>query len=205
MGQTLDITQTQKGPCQVWFGIAVPAPGTKIKLDAKGEPDGGQNPNRRLVGLTDDGAVCTVGKETAGELFDELSEEQNIAITKTSMNIKVSAAQVLDADNIAQATNGIGTAVSISTGTTTVVVTPVFTIGTGVISYTGIAAIAPTLNDATKFIVFHIYKGVNVAPFDLELARSKRAKLALDFQGNGIATRVKTDTLGMLIPSTGIG
>jgi predicted polyphosphate/ATP-dependent NAD kinase len=172
-----------------------------IKIDAQGEPDGGQNPNRRLVGLTDDGAVCTVGKETAGELFDEISEEQNITITKTSMNIKVSAAQVLDADNLAQATNGIGTAVSI--GTTPVV--PVFTIGTGVLSYTGVAAIAPTLNDPTKFIVFHIYKGVNIAPFDLELARSKRAKLALDFQGNGIATRVKTDTLGMLIPSTGIG
>lgn len=194
MGTTLDITKTQKGPCRVWFGIAVPAGGTRLTLGADGTPDSTQNPLAKLVGLTDDGATASVGKTITEELFDELKEAQSRAIDQSSMAVKVNAAQVLDADNIAQATNGIGTPVTISG-------TPVYTIGTGALTYTGVAVIAPTLNDATKFLVFHIYKAFNVAPFDLELARKKRAKISFDFQGIGIATRAATDTLGMIIPS----
>lgn len=194
MGTTLDITKIQKGPCKVFFGIAVPAEGAKLIVGAGGVPDATQNPNAKLVGLTDDGAVASFGKTVTEENFDELKEPQLRTIDTTSLSIKVNAAQVLDADNLAQATNGVGTSATISS-------VPVIKLGTGTLTYTGIAVIAPTLDDPAKYIVIHIYKGFNVAPFDLELARTKRAKIAFEFQGVGIATRAATDTLGMIIPS----
>lgn len=194
MGVTLDITKTQKGPCRVWFGLAVPAAGTKLTIDANGEPDATQNPNRKLVGLTDAGASASVGKTLTEEFFDELTEAQNVAVDKTEMSIKVDAAQVLDPDIIAQATNGIGTAATFGT-------IAGYTVGIGTLTYTSVAAIAPTLNDPSKFIVFHLYKAYNDAPFDIELSKTKRAKISLNFKGVGIATRAKSDTLGSIIPS----
>ncbi len=198
MGTTLDITKTQKGPVKVWFGIALPAPGTTMILNALGEPDATQNPLRKLVGLTDAGASSSLGKTTTEENFDELPEAQNFTIDKTTMNIKVEAAQVLDPDNLAQATTGIGTPTIVAGRT-------IYTIGTGVLSYTGVAVIAPTLYDPTKCLVFHMYKGYNAGSFDVETARNKRAKISFDFKGVGVATRVKSDTLGYVDPGMPLG
>jgi hypothetical protein len=77
-----------------------------------------------------------------------------------------------------------------------------WTLGESTLSFTSIAAIAPTKNDPTLFVVFHLYKAYNKADFDVALSRVERSKLPLDFVGVAIPTRASTDTFGCIYINT---
>lgn len=194
MGTTNDITKTQKNPCKIWFGVAIPAAGAHILLGADGVPDAATNPLAKLVGLSDKGATLSITKTFIDEFYDEYKQPLERYLDAVGMTIKVDAAQVLDYDLLSLATVGAGSPTTISAK-------PVISIGEGLLAYTGIVVIAPTKSDKTKFMVFHIYKGFNTASVDIEVSRQTRAKISLELAGVAIASRAAEDTMGMLIPS----
>lgn len=191
MGTTLDITKTQKNPSLIWFGLAVPSASSYLTIGADGTPDATENPSAKLVGLTEKGALLNLQRTFTEEFYDEVKYAVERNLDQIGGSIKCEAAQVLDADLLTLATVGMGTALT-PTGK------KAWTLGESALSFTSIAAIAPTKADATKFVVFHLYKAYNKADFDVALSRVERSKLPLDFVGVAIPTRAATDTFGAL-------
>lgn len=191
MGTTLDITKTQKNPSRIWFALAVPAAASYLTIGATGIPDATENPNAKLVGLTEKGAQLHLSRSFTEEFYDEVKYALERSLDQIGGSIKCDAAQVLDADLLTLATVGMGSPLT-PTGK------KVWTLGESALSFTSIAAIAPTKNDATKFVVFHLYQAYNKADFDIGLSRVERAKLPLNFEGTAIPTRAATDTFGAL-------
>lgn len=192
---TLDITKTQKNPSRIWAGLAIPAAGAYLTIGADGTPDATENPNRHLIGLTEKGATLNLQRSFTEEFYDEIKYALERTLDQIGGSIKCEAAQVLDTDLLTLATVGMGSPLT-PTGK------KVWTLGEGVLSFTSIAAIAPTKNDPTKFVVFHLYKAYNKADFDVALSRTERSKLPLEFVGVAIPTRALTDTFGVLYITT---
>lgn len=195
MGTTLDITKTQKNASRIWFSLGIPAAGAYLKIGADGTPDAIENPSAKLVGLTEKGAMLNLTRSITEEYYDEVKYALERNIEQIGGSLKCEAAQVLDPDLITLATVGMGTAL-----------TPAgklaWTLGESALAFTSVAAIAPTKNDPTKFVVFHLYKAYNKADFDVSLSRTERSKLPLDFMGVAIATRAATDTFGAIYITT---
>lgn len=195
MGTTLDITKTQKNPSRIWFGLAIPSASNYLTIGADGTPDATENPNAKLIGLTEKGAMLNLQRTFTEEFYDEVKYALERNLDQIGGSIKCEAAQVLDSDLLTLATVGMGSALT-PTGK------KAWTLGESALSFTSIAAIAPTKADATKFVVFHLYKAYNKADFDVALSRVERSKLPLDFVGVAIPTRDATDTFGCLYITT---
>lgn len=191
----LDITKTQKNPSRIWAGLAIPPASSYLTIGADGAPDATENPSRHLIGLTEKGALLNLQRSFTEEFYDEVKYALERNLDQIGGSIKCEAAQVLDSDLLTLATVGMGSALT-PTGK------KVWTLGEGVLSFTSIAAIAPTKADPTKFVVFHLYKAYNKADFDVSLSRTERAKLPLEFVGVAIPTRAATDTFGVLYITT---
>lgn len=191
MGTTLDVTKLQKGPSKIWFSLAIPSASSYLTIGADGTPDATENPSAKLIGFTEKGAGINLRRAFVEEFYDEQKYPVERSLDQIGGSIKCEAAQVLDADLLTLATVGMGTALT-PTGK------KAWTIGESTLSFTSIAAIAPSKNDATKFVVFHLYKAYNKAEFDMQLSRVDRAKLPLEFEGVAIPTRAATDTFGAL-------
>jgi hypothetical protein len=181
MGTTLDITKVQKNPSRIWFGLAIPSASSYLTIGADGTPDATQNPSAKLIGLTEKGAMLNLKRTITEEFYDEVKYALDRTIDQIGGSIKAEANQVLDVDLLTLATVGMGSPLTPSGKLA-------WTLGEGTLSFTSIAAIAPTKNDPTKFVVFHLYKAYNKANFDVELSRVTRAKLPLEFEGVAIAT-----------------
>lgn len=195
MGTTLDITKTQKNPSRIWFGLAIPAAAAYLTIGATGIPDATENPNAKLVGLTEKGAMLHLARSFTEEFYDEVKYALERSLDQIGGSIKAEAAQVLDSDLISLATVGMGTPLT-PTGK------KAWTLGESALAFTSIAAIAPTKADPTKFVVFHLYQAYNKADFDVGLSRVERSKLPLDFVGTAIPTRAATDTFGVFYITT---
>jgi len=187
---TVDVTKTQKGPSMVYTGLAVPAADAEVTL-VSGVPDATENPNCKLIGLSENGATCSITKTETEEFFDEYKEPLIRTVDQVKMSIKVDACQILDIDVLSAATVGVGTPQTVS-GKKKI------QIGEGVVSDTGIAVIAPTRANSAKYAVFHIYSGHNMSNVEFALSRQARSKMSLDFVGVGIASRAAVDRIGAM-------
>lgn len=195
MGTTLDVTKTQKNASRIWFNLAIPAATSYLTTGADGTPDATENPLAKLVGLTEKGAMMSLTRSISEEYYDELKFPVERNLDQIGGSIKCDANQVLDSDLLTIATVGIGTPLT-PTGK------KAWTIGEGTLAFTCVAVIAPTKADATKFVVFCLYKAFNKANIDIEFSRVTRSKLPLEFEGVAIATRAAGDYMGQLYITT---
>ena len=184
-----DILKTHKNPGKLWYGLSVPAAGAELTIGVDGTPDAVENPNAVLLGLTDAGSTIASEKSFTDEYFDEFKEPLETSLDQANLMIRVRAAQVMDWDLLEQATIGISTrddGVGIEK----------LTFGEGTLAYSGVAVIAPTKEDPTKFAVFHLYKAFNAANSEFVISRQTRSGIDLEFRAVGITSRDSTDTQG---------
>lgn len=185
----IDYNKTHKGPCRIYFGLAVPAADAELTIGADGVPDATENPNAKQVGLTEQGASVMINKTEEDEFFDEFDQPLNSVITQTGMSIKCRATQILDHDLLLAATAGVG-----SSQTVTGIKKIMF--GKSTINNTGIAVIAPQRADPSLFLIWHIYSGHNITAIEVPISRQTRAGFDLEFKGVAITSRAEADRLG---------
>jgi hypothetical protein len=191
VGTTFDVTKTQKNAGKVYFGLAIPAANSYLTIGADGTPDATENPLAKLIGLTDKGSMIGMTKTFTEEFYDEFKYPLERNLDQIGATIKCDAAQVLDEDLLSLATVGVGTPLT-PTGK------KAWTIGESALTFSSVAVIAPTKANILKFVVFHLYKAYNNAPFDMAISRQERAKISLEFVGVAIPTRLATDTTGVM-------
>lgn len=192
MPNAFDITQTHKLPGKIWTGLSVPAADSYLTIGTDGVPDATENPNAKLVGLTDNGSECTISRSFTEEYFDEFKQPLEQSLEQVGMMIKCSAAQIMDFDLLAAITPGVGTK---QTGTGK---DGIITIGEVALTYSGVAVIFPLKANLAKYGVFHIYKGFQKNDISFAVSRQTRSKIDLEFHGVAIPTRDKDDLMGAI-------
>ena len=183
------------GPCKIYADLGTgsgqwegPA-GVRLILDSDGSPDSGQNPNARHIGWTQDGAEWLVKPNVLNFIPDESLEAVISRVQAEEKVISGSAWQIGDMD-LAEILMPTATRSDVmgSKGLTFG--------GSGVLSYTSVAVIAPLEGDPTRFAVFHLYKAFNNAGLAAQLTAKKPTASAFAFQGQAIGTRAAGDRAG---------
>lgn len=165
------------------------ASGVRLILDDDGSPDSGQNPSAIHFGYTEGGTEWLVkptfqnffGDEEVDPLIGRVTEEQKV--------ISGAMLQVLDMD-LAEILlpTAVRSDVMGSQGLTFG--------GSGLITYTSVAVIAPFESDPTRFAVFHLYKAANDAGLAAQITSKKLSGSPFAFRGYGIGTRAAGDKAG---------
>lgn len=168
-----------------WNGAA----NVRLILHTDGTPDSTQNPNARHVGWTQDGAEWLVKPNTLGFTPDESTSPVITRVQTEEAVISGQAWQVGDMD-LAEAFMPTATRSDVmgSEGLTFG--------GTGVLSYTSVAVIAPLENAPTRFAVMHLYKAINDQGLAAQLTSKKPTASPFAFRGHEIGTRAAGDRVG---------
>lgn len=198
MPGTLDnyvVEQVLIGPCKIyadlggaagaWDGAA----NVRLILHTDGSPDSGQNPNAKHVGWTQDGAEWRAVPNVLNFIPDE---EVDPVISRVQAEEKLITGQAWETGDMDLAEILMPTAtrsdVMGSKGLTFG--------GTGVVSYTSVAVIAPLESDPTRFAVFHLYKAFNDQGLAAQLTSKKPTASPFAFRGLGIGSRAAGDRAG---------
>lgn len=174
---------------EVWAGLAIPAAGAMLALDASGRPDAVANPLRRLLGLTREGAEFMVKPNFEKYYADEFSSAIKTDIGDTEAAISGEFLQVLDIELMSLLTPGVST-LDTAAGYEKI------SLGKSAVVYSSVALIFPLEADPAKFGVFHLYKAINNEGIQIGIGRKKLSGTPVTFTGLDIPGRVPTDSLG---------
>jgi hypothetical protein len=183
------------GPCKIYADLGTGsgqwdgAAGVRLILHTDGSPDATQNPSARHVGWTQDGAEWLVKPNVLNFIPDESLDPVISRVQDEEKVISASAWQVGDMD-LAEILMPTATRSDVmgSKGLTFG--------GSGVLSYTSVAVIAPLEGDPTRFAVFHLYKAFNDQGLAAQLTSKKPTASPVAFRGQGIGTRAAGDRAG---------
>lgn len=183
------------GPCKIYADLGTGsgqwdgAADVRLILHTDGSPDATQNPNAVHVGWTQDGAEWLVKPNVLNFIPDESLDPVISRVQDEEKVISASAWQVGDMD-LAEILMPTATRSDVmgSKGLTFG--------GSGVLSYTSVAVIAPLEGDPTRFAVFHLYKAFNDQGLAAQLTSKKTTASPIAFRGQGIGTRAAGDRAG---------
>jgi hypothetical protein len=188
--KTYDATRIMATSADVWIDVAVPSSGTRLTLDAPtGTPDSTANPNAKHLGLTEKGSTMTFKTEIQAFEADELTSPWKQQLSSEEAAIKGNFLQIEDWNILGLITPG-GTK---STGAGYEQLT--FG-GSTTVTTKSIAVIAPSAQNAGKWVVFHLYKAFNKAGIELALSRKDFSKVPYEFSGLSDTSRPQGDQVG---------
>jgi hypothetical protein len=174
---------------QLWAGLAVPAAGARLTLDADGTPDSVANPNAIHLGHTKDGTRVTITNTLTKHYVDEVAAPVKTTVETVDMMFEGTFHQILDEDVLKKITAGFGT-YSTAAGYKQ------FTIGTKSLTYESVALIYPHPNDVTKFVVVHMYNAINEGGLGYGVSRKTLAETPFKFVAYALTSRAKADSVG---------
>jgi hypothetical protein len=173
-----------------WVGLATPGAGARISLFTDGTPDATANPTAKHLGHTTDGWEMTAKKTTEDQNLDEVIVAVDTVITALDVGLAANLAQTQDVSGVLQhLISGFGT-YSTAAGYEQI------TMGVTTITYLGVALIFPTKADATKFMIYNLYKAVNDSGLANQIKRRGLGNNPVAFKGYGITSRAAVDQVG---------
>lgn len=183
------------GPCKIYADLGTGsgawngAANVRLILHTDGSPDSTQNPNAIHIGWTQDGAEWVIKPnvlnftpdESLDPVISRVQAEEKIISGQAWMTGDMDIAEILMPTATRSDVMG-------SKGLTHG--------GTGVLTYTSVAVIAPLEQDPTRFGVFHLYKAFNDQGLAAQLTSKKPTASPFAFRGLGIGTRAAGDRAG---------
>src|SRR5687767_10385982 len=173
-----------------WVGLAIPGAGARMTLFTDGTPDATANPSAKHLGHTSEGWEMTAAASTEDMTVDEQVAAIDTSISDLAVALAANLVQTQDISGVLQhLVSGFGTYGTaagyeqIQGGITT-------------ITFTASALITPTKNDATKFMVYNLYKSKNDSGLANQIKRRGLGNNPVAFRGYGITSRAATDTVG---------
>lgn len=191
-GSTLNFSATQITNQYGWFwvGLATPGAGARLSLFTDGTPDATANPSAKHLGHTTEGWEMTANKETEDQNLDEVVAPVDTIITNLPVALAANLAQTQDISGVLQyLVSGFGT-YSTAAGYEQI------TLGISTMTYTACALITPTKADATKFLVYNLYKSLNDSGLANQIKRRGLGNNPVSFKGYAITSRAAADQVG---------
>ena len=174
-------------PGQLWAAVPVPASGSRITVDANGNPD---SPAIHL-GMTKEGSTATFELSKTDYYADEFPFPIKTVIEQVNGRLEGSLLQVMDFKVLEYLTTGFGTHTTPAPAGV-----EELTLGVSPLNYTSVCLIFPTEADPTKFAVLQLYDAVNTGGLSFQVSRKGMAEAAFKFEGRAIGARPKIDCFG---------
>lgn len=173
-----------------WVGLAIPGAGARITLFSDGTPDATANPSAKHLGHTTEGWEMTATASAEDMNVDEQVAPIDTSVSELAVALAANLAQTQDISGVLQyLASGFGTY-------TTAAGYEQIQLGITTITFTPCALITPTKNDATKFLVYNLYKSKNDSGLANQIKRRALGNNPVAFRGYGITSRAATDTVG---------
>lgn len=173
-----------------WVGLAIPAAAARITLFTDGTPDATANPSAKHLGHTTEGWEMTASVTAEDIRVDEQVAAIDSVLNELAVALAANLAQTQDISGVLQhLVQGFGTYAT-AAGYEQI------QLGILPIVYTPSALITPTKNDATKFMVYNLYKSKNDSGLANQIKRRGLGSNPVAFRGFGITSRAATDTTG---------
>lgn len=191
-GSALNFSATQITNNYGWFwvGLAVPGAGARITLHTDLTPESVANPSAKHLGHTTEGWEMTANSSTEDQNVDEQVAPVDTIINELAVALAANLAQTQDISGVLQhLVQGFGTYATaagyeqIQLGITPIVFTPC-------------ALIFPSKADATKGVIYNLYKSKNDSGLANQIKRRGLGNNPVAFRGYGITSRAATDTVG---------
>lgn len=173
-----------------WVELAVPGAGARITLHTDGTPESVANPSAKHLGHTSEGweVAATTARENI--VVDEQVAPVDTFITELTTSLAANLVQTQDISGtlryIVQGFGTYGTAAGYEQ----------IQLGIIPIVYSAVALITPTKADATKFLVYNLYKSINDSGIANQVKRRQLGNNPVAFRGYAITSRASTDTTG---------
>ena len=175
-----------------WVGLAIPGAAARITLHTDGTPESVANPSAKHLGHTTEGWEMTAAATSEDLVVDEQVAPIDTAVTALNVALAANLVQTTDVSGVLQyLAQGFGTyATAAGYEQMQLGITP--------ITFTAVALIFPTKADATKFVVYNLYKSKNDSGLANQVRRRVMGNNPVAFRGYGITSRAATDTTGNL-------
>lgn len=173
-----------------WGNLAIPGASARLSLFTDGTPDASANPNAKHFGHTTEGWEMTAAAQVEEQSVDEQVAAIDSIISQLNVGLAANLAQTQDISGLLQyLASGFGT---YATGSGFEEIR----LGITGLSYMSVALITPTKNDATKFLIYNLYRSKNDSGLANQIKRKGLGNNPVAFKGFAITSRAATDTVG---------
>lgn len=179
------------GPGKIYADLAVPGQGGRLILHTDGTPDQGQNPDARHLGYTREGAEATVRPEITRFFGDESPFP---LVSRVQQEVVAISGEILQVADF----NLLEILMPTSTRSTINGIDGIHFGGSGILTHTSVAIIAPLEEDPTRYWVAQLYHAFNDQGLAARVSRTSLAGSPFAFQGEAIGTRPAGDQIGVL-------
>ena len=200
MPSNVDATKIHQGPGKLWLDVSVPAAGSRLLINASGEPQGG---TPVFAGATEGAATVALAPKLETVTADQAAGPLDVVMTVEAESIEVSLKESDLAKLkhfIAHGTFTTGTDTGLPAGAQTY--EEISFGGLVAIPRTSVAVISPRRDASGKFVVSQLYQAYQAEAVQLPFQRGKETTYKVKFEGLADASRAVGDQVGKIYRQT---
>jgi hypothetical protein len=196
----VDATKIHQGPGKLWLNVSVPASGSRLLIDAGGDPTAG---TPIFAGATDGAATVLLSPKLETISADQVPAPIDVVMTAEGASIEVT----LKESDLAKLKNFIVNG-AFTTGTDTGLPSgaqdyeEISFGGTLAIPKNSVAVISPRRDAASKFVVSQLYQAYQAEAVQLPFQRGKETTYKVKFEALADPSRAAGDQVGKIYRQT---
>jgi len=197
---SVDATKIHRGPGKLWLNLSVPASGSRLLINAAGDPTAGAP---IFAGATEGAATLLLAPKLDPITADQVAAPIDVVMTGEAASIEVT----LKESDLAKLKNFIVNG-AYTTGTDTGLPSGAQSYeeisfgGTMPIPKTSVAVISPRRDATNKFVISQLYSAYQAEALQLPFQRGKETTYKVKFEGLADASRAAGDQVGKLYRQT---
>lgn len=196
----VDATKIHQGPGKLWLNVSVPASGSRLLINAAGDPTAG---SPIFAGATEGAATLLLAPKLDPITADQVAAPIDVVMTGEAASIEVT----LKESDLAKLKNFVANG-AFTTGTDTGLPSGAQSYeeisfgGTMTIPKTSVAVISPRRDATGKFVISQLYSAYQAEALQLPFQRGKETTYKVKFEGLADASRAAGDQVGKLYRQT---
>lgn len=196
----VDATKIHQGPGKLWLDASVPASGSRLVINAAGDPTAG---TPMFVGATEGAVTVALAPKLEPIDADQVAGPIDVVMTGEAESIEVTLKESDLAKLkrfIAHGTFSSGTDTNLPAGSQTY--EEISFGGVLAIPKTSVAVISPRRDASSKYVVSQLYQAYQAEAIQLPFQRGKETTYKVKFDALADATRAAGDQVGKIYRQT---
>lgn len=196
----VDATKIHQGPGKLWLDVSVPASGSRLVINAAGDPTSG---TPTFVGATEGAATVVLAPKLEQIEADQVAGPIDVVMTGEAESIEVTLKESDLAKLkrfIVHGTFSSGTDTNLPAGSQTY--EEISFGGVLAIPKTSVAVISPRRDASSKYVVSQLYQAYQAEAIQLPFQRGKETTYKVKFDALADTTRAAGDQVGKIYRQT---
>jgi hypothetical protein len=200
MPSNVDATKIHQGPGKLWLNVGVPANGSRLVINASGEPTSG---TPTFAGAVEGASTVVLSPKLETITADQVAAPIDVVMTgeAESLEVTLKESDLAKLKNfVVHGTFSSGTDTSLPPGSQTY--EEISFGGIVAIPKTSVAVISARRDTSGKFVVSQLYQAYQAEAIQLPFQRGKETTYKVKFEGLADASRPAGDQVGKIYRQT---